>query len=484
MSEHFDVVIVGAGLSGIGAACHLRRDRPEKSFVILESRAAIGGTWDLFRYPGIRSDSDMFTFGYAFEPWKGDKALADGAAIRDYVQGTARKYDVDTQVRFGHKVVRSAWSSAEARWTIEVVRGDGSTATITAGLLWMCTGYYRYDAGHTPVFPGRERFRGRVVHPQQWPEDLDYSGQRVVVIGSGATAVTLVPAMVERAAHVTMLQRSPSYVLSRPATDSVAATFRKYLPERAAYGLARWKNVLLAMGLYQLARRRPEGMKKFLAGQVRRALGPDHPIDPDFTPRYEPWDQRLCLIPNNDLFKAIRGGKAEVVTDTIETFTETGLRLGSGRELAADLVITATGLELLFLGGSELVVDGEPVDLAGRISFKGFMLSGVPNCVFTVGYTNASWTLRADLVAAHVCRLLGHMDRIGARQVTPRCDPDMATVPLLDLSSGYVQRALDRFPRQGTEGPWRVRQNYLTDYRVLRLGRVDDPALEFAARGR
>ena len=484
MSEHFDVVIVGAGLSGIGAACHLRRDRPEKSFVILESRAAIGGTWDLFRYPGIRSDSDMFTFGYAFEPWKGDKALADGAAIRDYVQDTARKYEVDTQVRFSHKVVRSAWSSAEARWTIEVVRGDGSTATITAGLLWMCTGYYRYDAGHTPVFPGRERFRGRVVHPQQWPEDLDYSGQRVVVIGSGATAVTLVPAMVERAAHVTMLQRSPSYVLSRPATDSVAATFRKYLPERAAYGLARWKNVLLAMGLYQLARRRPEGMKKFLAGQVRRALGPDHPIDPDFTPRYEPWDQRLCLIPNNDLFKAIRGGKAEVVTDTIETFTETGLRLGSGRELAADLVITATGLELLFLGGSELVVDGEPVELAGRISFKGFMLSGVPNCVFTVGYTNASWTLRADLVAAHVCRLLGHMDRIGARQVTPRCDPEMATVPLLDLSSGYVQRALDRFPRQGTEGPWRVRQNYLTDYRVLRLGRVDDPALEFAARGR
>jgi len=483
MSEHFDVVIVGAGLSGIGAACHLRRDRPEKSFVILESRAAIGGTWDLFRYPGIRSDSDMFTFGYAFEPWKGDKALADGAAIRGYVQDTARKYDVDTQVRFGHKVVRSAWSSADARWTIEVVRGDGSTGTITAGLLWMCTGYYRYDAGHTPVFPGRERFRGRVVHPQQWPEDLDYSGQRVVVIGSGATAVTLVPAMVERAAHVTMLQRSPSYVLSRPATDSVAAMFRRYLPERAAYGLARWKNVLLAMGLYQLARRRPEGMKKFLAGQVRRALGPDHPIDPDFTPRYEPWDQRLCLIPNNDLFKAIRGGKAEVVTDTIESFTETGLRLGSGRELAADLVITATGLELLFLGGSELVVDGAPVDLAGRISFKGFMLGGVPNCVFTVGYTNASWTLRADLVAAHVCRLLGHMDRIGARQVTPRCAPDMATVPLLDLSSGYVQRALDRFPRQGTEGPWRVRQNYLTDYRVLRLGRVDDPALEFAARG-
>ena len=483
MREHFDVVIVGAGLSGIGAACHLRHDRPEKSFVILESRAAIGGTWDLFRYPGIRSDSDMFTFGYAFEPWKGDKALADGPSIRSYVQETARKHGVDAHVRFGQKVTRSSWSSADAQWTIEITGSDGSTATITASFLWMCTGYYRYDAGHTPEFPGRERFRGRIVHPQLWPEDLDYSGQRVVVIGSGATAVTLVPAMADRAAHVTMLQRSPSYVLSRPGTDAVASMFRRLLPERAAYGLARWKNVALATLLYQLSRRRPEGMKRFLLGQVRRALGPDHPVDPDFTPRYEPWDQRLCLVPDNDLFKAIRSGKAEVVTDTVDSFTETGIRLGSGRELAADLVVTATGLELLFLGGSTLVVDGEPVELAAQVTFKGFMLSGVPNCVFTVGYTNASWTLRADLVAAHVCRLLGHMDRVGARQVTPRCDPGMEVTPLLDLSSGYVQRSSDRFPKQGTQSPWRVRQDYLTDYRVLRLGPVEDPALEFSARG-
>jgi len=482
MSEHFDVVIVGAGLSGIGAACHLRRELPGKSFIILENRAAIGGTWDLFRYPGIRSDSDMFTFGYAFEPWKGDKALADGTAIREYVQATARKHGVDAQVRFGHKVVRTSWSSAGARWTIEVTRSDGSSATITAGFVWMCTGYYRYDAGHTPEFPGRARFPGRVVHPQHWPADLDYSGQRVVVIGSGATAVTLVPAMAGRAAKVTILQRSPSYVLSLPNRDPIAATMRRFLPEKLAHGLTRWKNVMLATALYQMSRRRPEGMKKFLLGQVRRALGPGQAVDPHFTPRYEPWDQRLCLVPDNDLFKAIRSGKAEVVTDTIETFTETGLRLGSGAELPADLVITATGLELLFLGGSELVVDGEKVELSSRISFKGFMLSDVPNFVFTVGYTNASWTLRADLVAAHVCRLLAHADRVGARQVTPRCDPNMELTPLLDLSSGYVQRSIDRFPKQGVRSPWRVRQNYLTDYRLLRLGRVDDPALEFAGR--
>jgi cation diffusion facilitator CzcD-associated flavoprotein CzcO len=481
MSEHFDVVIVGAGLSGIGAACHLRRECPGKSFALLEGREAIGGTWDLFRYPGIRSDSDMFTFGYSFEPWKGEKALADGPSIRAYVQETARKYGVDTQVRFGHKVIRSSWSSADARWTIEVVRSDGSAATFTANLLWMCTGYYRYDAGHTPEFPGRERFRGRVVHPQHWPEDLDYSGQRVVVIGSGATAVTLVPSMSEKAAHVTMLQRSPSYVLSRPAVDAVAGTLRRVLPEGLAYTLSRWKNVGLATLMYQMARRRPEGMKKFLLAQVRRALGPDAAVAPHFTPSYEPWDQRLCLVPDNDLFKAIRDGKAEVVTDHIETFTETGIRLRSGRELPADLVVTATGLELLFLGGSELAVDGEKVELPSRIAYKGFMLSEVPNCVFTVGYTNASWTLRADLVAEHVCRLLRHMDKHGARQVVPRRLPDAEVTPLLDLSSGYVQRALDRFPKQGTQSPWRVRQNYFADFRSLRIGRVDDPALEFSA---
>ncbi len=479
MTERFDVVIVGAGLSGVGAGCHLRRECPDKTFVLLEAREAIGGTWDLFRYPGIRSDSDMFTFGYSFELWPGDKVLADGPAIRAYVEATARKYGVAERVRFGQRVMRASWSSADAEWTLEVTRADGSASQVRAGLLWMCTGYYRYDAGHSPQFPGRERFGGRVVHPQLWPENLDYSGLRVVVIGSGATAVTLVPALAGRAAHVTMLQRSPSYVLSRPAVDKLARALRWVLPERAVYALSRWKNVTLGALMYQLSRRRPAKMREFLLAQVRRALGPDHAVDPHFAPRYDPWDQRLCLVPDNDLFKAIRAGKADVVTDTIETFTETGLRLASGRELAADLVITATGLELLFLGGSVLVVDGEVVDPATRVAFKGFMLSDVPNCVFTIGYTNASWTLRADLVAAHVCRLLRHMDRTRVRSLVPRRTGDDEVTPLMDLTSGYVQRSVDRLPKQGTATPWRVRQNYFVDYWLLRRGRVDDPALEF-----
>ena len=483
MSERFDVVIVGAGLSGIGAGCHLRRECPERSFVLLEARDAIGGTWDLFRYPGIRSDSDMFTFGYSFEPWPGDKVLADGAAIRTYVEATARKYGVDQRIRFGHKLTRAAWSSERGEWTLEVTRQDGSTTEIRAGFVWMCTGYYRYDAGHSPEFPGRARFGGRVVHPQLWPDNLDYTGQRVVVIGSGATAVTLVPAMADKAAHVTMLQRSPSYVLSRPAVDKVARALRKVLPERAVYALSRWKNVTLGALMYQLSRRRPAKMRAFLLEQVRRALGPEHAVDPHFSPRYDPWDQRLCLVPDNDLFKAIKRGKAEVVTDTIETFTERGLRLGSGRELAADLVITATGLELLLLGGCQLVVDGAAVDVPSRFAYKGFMLSDVPNLVFTVGYTNASWTLRADLVAGHVCRLLRHMGRGGARVVVPRRRVDDGEAPLMDLTSGYVQRALDRMPKQGAASPWRVKQNYFVDYWLLRRGRVDDPALEFRGVG-
>ncbi len=479
MIERFDVVIVGAGISGVGAACHLRRSCPNKSFVVLEGREAIGGTWDLFRYPGIRSDSDMFTFGFGFEPWKDNKALADGPSIREYVQETARKHGVVPHLRFGHKVTRVAWSSADAAWTLEISRSDGTTTRIQAGFLWMCTGYYRYDSGYTPDFPGRERFRGRIVHPQLWPADLDYSGQRVVVIGSGATAVTLVPAMTDRAAHVTMLQRSPSYVLSRPGIDKAADVLRRFLPEKVAYTLARWKNVALGSLLYQLSRRRPAGMKKLLLSQVRAALGPDFDVDRHFTPRYDPWDQRLCLVPDNDLFVALRAGKASVVTDTIDGFTETGLRLGSGEELPADLVITATGLELLFLGGSELVVDGEAVDLASRVTYKGMMLDDVPNFAFTVGYTNASWTLRADLVSEHVCRLLVHMDRVGARTVVPRHGSDGERLPLLDLSSGYVQRAVDRFPKQGAANPWLVRQNYIREALQLRLGRVDDPALEF-----
>jgi monooxygenase len=477
MSERFDVVIVGAGLSGVGAACHLRRACPDKSFAMLEGRAAIGGTWDLFRYPGIRSDSDMFTFGYAFEPWKGDKALADGPSIRAYVQETARKYGVDARVRFGHKVTGPV-VERRREWTIEVTRSDGSTAQITASFLWMCTGYYRYDAGHTPEFPGRERFQGRVVHPQLWPEDLDYSGQRVVVIGSGATAVTLVPAMADRAAHVTMLQRSPSYVLSRPAVDAVAA--------RCA-GSPRAAGVC-AVALEE----RGDGDGAVPAVAAPAGGHEEVPARPG-PPRARPGPRGRPA-----LHAALRAvGSAPVPGARQRPVQGDPQRQGRGRhrhdrDLHRDRHAPRLGRGAAGRPRDHRHRPGAAVprrqragrrrragQLADRISFKGFMLSDVPNFVFTVGYTNASWTLRADLVAAHVCRLLGHMDRVQARQVTARCDPDMPRTPLLDLTSGYVQRSLDRFPKQGTRSPWRVRQNYLFDYRLLRIGRVDDPALEF-----
>lgn len=479
MNERVDVLIVGAGLSGIGAACHLRRELPGKSFAILEGRESIGGTWDLFRYPGIRSDSDMLTFGYSFEPWRGSKALADGASILAYIRETARKYEVDRAIRFGHRVTRASWSTADAVWTIEATRADGTALTITASFLWMCTGYYRYEAGHTPEFPGRERFRGPVVHPQRWPEGLDYAGKRVAVIGSGATAVTLVPAMAGDAAHVTMVQRSPTYIMSLPGQDPVAAALRRLLPERVAYPIARWKNITLATFIYQLARRRPERMKTWLIDQVRRTLGPGHDVATDFTPRYMPWDQRLCFVPDGDLFAALRAGKASVATGAIETFTETGLRLDTGEEVEADVIVTATGLDLLFFGGAELVVDGATLVPHELVTYKGVMLSGVPNLAFTVGYINSSWTLRADLIARHVCDLLRHLDRRGARVVTPRRGSDVETERLLGLSSGYVERSVDRFPRQGTHAPWRAPQNYFLDLASLRLAPLASPALDF-----
>ena len=480
MSERFDVVIVGAGLSGVGAACHLRRSCPGKSFVLLEGREAIGGTWDLFRYPGIRSDSDMYTFGYAFEPWKGDKALADGPAIRAYVQDTARKYDVDTQVRFGHRVTRLSWSSAAAEWTIEVTRSDGSSVRFTAGFVWMCTGYYRYDAGHTPVFAGRERFRGRIVHPQHWPEDLDYSGQRVVVIGSGATAVTLVPALAARAAHVTMLQRTPTYIVSRPGVDRAAMWLRKRLPTKTAYAATRWKNVLMGKAFYDFCRAFPAQARKLIAAGVKKEVGGAADAAA-FQPAYAPWDQRLCLVPDGDLFAAIRSGKADVVTGTIDTFTEDGVRLTSGEVLPADAIVTATGLELQFLGGMTVAVDGETIDPATRWNYKGAMLSGVPNLAVALGYTNASWTLKAELACQYTCRVLNHMAKGGYRRCTPvQDDPTMATEPLLDLQSGYVQRAQALMPRQGDRAPWRMHQSYPRDLIALRHGKVDDGVLSFA----
>ncbi len=482
---YVDVLIIGAGISGIGAACHLRAKCPGKTFAILEARDAVGGTWDLFRYPGIRSDSDMFTLGYSFAPWEDAKAIADGPSILNYVRATAREHGVDRQIHFGHRVVRADWSSADARWTVEAERTDtGETVRVTCGFLFTCTGYYRYDEGYTPEFEGIERFGGRVVHPQHWPEDLDYAGKRVVVIGSGATAVTLVPAMAERAAHVTMLQRSPSYVVSLPSHDAIADALRRALPAKLAYALVRWKNVLLMMLSFQLSRRAPKFMKAVFRRGVERQLPEGYDVETHFTPRYDPWDQRVCLVPDGDLFKALGRGDASVVTDRIETFTETGLRLASGAELEADIVVTATGLNMLGLGGLSISLDGREIELPETVAYKGMMLCGVPNFAYTLGYTNASWTLKCDLVSNYVCRLLNHMDEHGYRQCAPRIpDPSLPREPFVDLKSGYVQRAIHTFPKQGPTVPWRLHQNYARDILLLKRGALEDGEMEFSAAG-
>jgi cation diffusion facilitator CzcD-associated flavoprotein CzcO len=447
----------------------------------------MGGTWDLFRYPGVRSDSDMYTLGYRFRPWRDPEAIADGPSIKAYIEETAREHGIDRRIRFRHRAVRAEWSSADARWTVDVEAGpERAPARLTCGFLYTCTGYYDYERGYTPEWPGVDAYRGRLVHPQQWPADLDYAGKRVVVIGSGATAVTLVPAMASgpgAAAHVTMLQRSPSYIAEQPARDAIANALRRALPGRAAYAAARWKNVLRGMFYYTLARRRPALFKRGLRKKLERALGPGHDLDTHFAPRYEPWDERLCIVPDGDLFHAIREGRASVVTDHVDRFTETGIRLRSGAALDADVIVTATGLTLKLLGGMTLAVDGEAVDLSRTMAYKGMMYSGVPNLASAFGYTNASWTLKCDLVAEHVCRLLNHMRAHGHVQVTPRRDPSVAEEPVLDFTSGYVRRALSSLPRQGDRAPWRLHQNYVKDLVALRLGRVDDPALEFRAAG-
>jgi cation diffusion facilitator CzcD-associated flavoprotein CzcO len=486
--EHFDVMIVGAGLSGVGAACHLRQRSPRKSFAILEGRAAMGGTWDLFRYPGVRSDSDMYTLGYSFRPWRDPQAIAGAPAILSYIRETAAEFGVDKEIRYAHRVRRASWSSEDALWTVEAElipeiapekTPEKTTAQFTCNFLYLCTGYYDYDAGYTPDWPDVKRYSGQIVHPQKWPENLDYEGKRVVVIGSGATAVTLVPAMAERAAHVTMLQRSPTYVVSRPAQDIVANWLRRCLPARAAYVLTRWKNVLFGMFFYWLARSRPDVFKRMLAKGVRTHLGEQYDIK-HFTPQYNPWDQRLCLVPDSDLFKAIRDGRASVVTDHIETFTETGLQLKSGEHLNADIIVTATGLVLKLMSGLQLVVDGAPVDLSKTMAYKGMMFSDVPNLASAFGYTNASWTLKCDLTAEYVCRLLKHMDRHGYAQCTPRViDSELTEEPAIDFTSGYVLRALHTLPRQGSKTPWRVHQNYVKDLSMLRFGRVNDGTMEF-----
>jgi len=483
--EHIDVLIVGAGLSGIGAGYHLQVECPDKTYAILEARDCIGGTWDLFRYPGVRSDSDMYTLGYAFRPWAEAKAIADGASILSYVRQTATDYGIDQKIRYHHRVVRAEWSTAAALWTVQARRGDSHQAVrLTCGFLFMCSGYYRYDEGYTPDFPGLERFRGRIVHPQHWTPDIEYAGKRVVVIGSGATAVTLAPAMARRAAHVTLLQRSPSYIVSLPAEDPLAAALRRVRPAKVAYSIVRWKSILLTMLSFELSRRRPKVMKALIRKLIERQLPPGYDVDTHFSPHYNPWDQRLCVVPDGDLFDAIATGRASVLTDRITTFTETGLELASGVELDADLIVTATGLNLLPLGAMEIAVDGRDLALSETMSYKGMMISGVPNLASAFGYTNASWTLKSELTCGYVCRLLHYMDAHGYRQCTPRQPgPSIAERPFVDFSSGYVVRAIDQFPRQGSKPPWRLHQNYVLDILSLRFGPIEDGTIEFLRPG-
>lgn len=483
-NEILDVLIVGAGLSGIGAAVHLTKRCAGKSFAIVEGRERLGGTWDLFRYPGIRSDSDMYTLGYNFKPWTARKAIADAPSILKYLHETVDEYQLEDKIRFNQKVVNASWSSKEALWTVSLKHGDGSGSTIKCNFLHMCSGYYSYDEAHSPDFPGKEAFAGQIVHPQFWPETIDYAGKKVVVIGSGATAVTLVPSLAETAEHVTMLQRSPTYIVSLPGEDKWALRFRKILPGKLAYMLTRWKNVLWGLFTFNLARNKPKAFKKRILDMVKEEMGEGVDMT-HFTPSYNPWDQRLCLVPDSDLFSAIKSGKASVVTDQIERFTETGIELKSGEMLEADIIVTATGLKMLTGGSAAIEVDGKPVVFGEKINYKGVMFSGVPNFGMTMGYTNASWTLKADLTSEYVCRLINFMHKNGTPIATPTlpADGSVGTEPMLDFTSGYVQRAIKDLPKQGDRKPWRLNQNYPKDIINLRHKTVDDGVLVFAKAG-
>ncbi len=480
---HFDVLIVGAGLSGVGAAYHLQKNCPSKSYAILEGRERLGGTWDLFRYPGIRSDSDMYTLGYSFRPWTNPKAIADGEAILAYIRDTAEMYGIDRHIRFGNRVQRLQWSSEQAKWSVEVLNvATGHVRELTCNFVFACAGYYSYESGYSPEFPGSEQFAGRIVHPQNWTPDVDYAGKRVIVIGSGATAVTLVPVLAKRAAHVTMLQRSPSYVVTTPERDRISDWLRERLPESSAYAITRWKNVLLSMGFYTFSRRYPARAKKLLISLVRKQLGSAIDVEKHFTPSYNPWDQRICVVPDGDLFKAIDEGGASVVTGHVDRFYENGIRLTSGQELPADLIVTATGLNLQFLGGIKLEVDGALVEPAKTMTYKGMMLSDVPNLAYAIGYTNASWTLKCDLTCEYVCRLLKHMDARGyAMSVPRRTDPLLKEESLLDFTSTYVLRSIAEFPRQGNVSPWKLYQNYALDMMTLRRASLEDGSMQFSS---
>lgn len=483
--SHFDVLIVGAGLSGIGAAYHLQQKSPGKSYAILEGRSRIGGTWDLFRYPGIRSDSDMHTLGYSFKPWVAAKSIADGPSILDYVKETASENGIDEHIIFNQQVVKADWASEKSKWTVISENPEtGQTETRTCQFLLMCSGYYNYAAGYTPDFDGADTFKGEIVHPQKWTDDIDHSGKNVVIIGSGATAVTLVPEMAKTARHVTMLQRSPTYIVSRPAEDKLANRLRGFLPAKLAYSITRWKNVLFQMFFYNLAQKHPEKTKERLVGMVREELGPDYDVGRDFTPTYNPWDQRLCLVPDSDLFNAIKSGDASVVTDHIDRFNETGIQLKSGKHIEADMIVTATGLNMQFLSDVQFNVDGRDIVPNELLNYKGLMYSGVPNMASVFGYTNASWTLKADLTSEYMCRLLNHMDRLGVVAATPTiADESVETEEWLSFSSGYVQRAMQKFPRQATEGPWKLHQNYAKDMFALRFGKLDDGVLKYTRKG-
>jgi monooxygenase len=481
-TEHLDVLIIGAGISGIGAACYLRRELPAKSYAILERRTAVGGTWDLFRYPGIRSDSDMNTFGFGFRPWTETRVLSDGPAIKKYVEDTAKEYDVTRNIRFGMKVTSAEFSSRDAKWTVEALNeGTGEKSTYTAGFVIACTGYYNYDQGYKPEFPGEKKFQGQIIHPQKWPENLDYTGKRVVVIGSGATAVTLIPAMADKTAHITMLQRSPTYIVSIPAVDPMSEGIRRFLPKSWVYQIARTRNILLQRLIYFLAKARPDAIKRLILAGARRQLGTSVDMK-HFTPKYNPWDERLCVVPDGDLFKTLKSGKATVVTDQIDTFTEKGIQLKSGEHLDADIIVSATGLNVQLMGGVEVKVDGAPVPVTERVTYKAVLVEGIPNAAIIFGYTNASWTLKVDLACEYICRLLKYMDKHHHRQVVARDHEGVKTEDTVmgGLNSGYIRRAVDKLPKQGKHGVWRVSNDYLSDTAMLKFGGIEDKSLEFA----